>query len=196
MPCGCSDRRKFTAEVFANNGAFSEAPTPVVPTSKSVTDSPAPVRQSKADEIFTLKELSRKRKSDAMSTSEDTGRTDGLATNADEVGIPDEQEELIELKRAEKQARKEAKRAKKAEEERLKAQEMEEEEDFDYANAESVLHRAQNEERENRRNRGKGGKGKEKKEKAFDPYKKALDTGKGLPRAQRERAGRSMTFKK
>jgi len=37
---------------------------------------------------------------------------------------------------------------------------------------------------------------KEPKTKAFNPFVKALDTMKGMPRQQKERAGKSMTFRK
>ena len=188
----------LTAEIFAENGAFSETATPATPAAAptpKAAGSPTSAKQSKADEIFTLKGLSRKRKSDAISAENDS-RRDGLAINADEVAIPDEEEDARESKRREKLEKKAARRAKKESDALRKEQEQADAEDFDYAKAESVLNRAQIDEREARRNRGKGGKGAPKKEKVFDPYKKALDAAKGLPRAQRERAGRSMTFKK
>ncbi|KIW00363.1 hypothetical protein, variant [Verruconis gallopava] len=62
-----------------------------------------------------------------------------------------------------------------------------EEEPFDYANAPSVLNTAAIES-------GKK-KGKKGKMDGFDPYKKALDTKKGVPKGQRERTGMSGTFK-
>lgn len=196
----------LTAEVFAENGTFAEQPTPVTASisNEPIEDSPVPAKKSADDvddgsKIFTLKQLSRKRKSDAISTSDTHGRSDGLATNADEVVIPDEDEGLLELRRSEKAAKKAAKRAKKEEEAARKEREREEEEEFDYAAAPSVLNAVKEQEAAARKERreGKGNKkGKDQKQaKVFDPYKKALDTAKGLPRAQRERAGKSMTFK-
>jgi hypothetical protein len=68
----------------------------------------------------------------------------------------------------------------------------EEEEPFDYANAPSLLASADAE------SAAKNKKDKKKKRKGrmdgFDPYKKALDTGKGLGRGQRERVGEGRTF--
>ena len=55
---------------------------------------------------------------------------------------------------------------------------------FDYENAPSILHAQKGNER-----RGGASKG-------FDPYAKALNAPKGLPKAQKEGPGRSMTYKK
>jgi exosome complex exonuclease RRP6 len=43
----------------------------------------------------------------------------------------------------------------------------------------------------------KGGKKdrRQKKDRGFDPYSKSMDAPKGLPRAQREKAGRTATFR-
>lgn len=177
----------LTAEIFANP---SEAATPIPPTPKAV-QSPA----SKAfvdsvnddDGIFTLKERSRKRKSDAISHDPDASAgaaADHLATQADKVGIPDEHDEA----RAAKLARKAAKKAAKKAQEDAEIFADEEEAPFDYAGAPSVLN-ARSEDAGGRRKREK------KKEKSFNPFAKAMDAPKGLPRAQRERAGKSMTFK-
>jgi exosome complex exonuclease RRP6 len=57
---------------------------------------------------------------------------------------------------------------------------------FDYASAPSIL----NPPRED----FASAKERRKKEKQLNPYAKALDAPKGLPRAQKEKAGRSMTF--
>ncbi|KAL1303298.1 hypothetical protein AAFC00_006704 [Neodothiora populina] len=199
----------LTAEIFTENDPFSEHQTPV-PSNTAVTPikpaeeaSPVPAKQNAeatddGSKVFTLKQLSRKRKSDAISTSDLTGRADGLASNADEVGIPDEEEDNIEIRRAAKAAKKAARRAQKEAEAEAKARAIEEEEEFDYAGGPSVLNAVKEEAARERRNRmeGKGSKKKDTAPKVFDPYKKALDTAKGLPRAQRERAGKSMTFKK
>jgi exosome complex exonuclease RRP6 len=66
--------------------------------------------------------------------------------------------------------------------------EAEAEEPFDYANAPSVLNAAP-------ADTGKKKKGKKGRMAGFDPYKKALNTGKGVPRGQKERAGMAKTFK-
>ena len=61
-------------------------------------------------------------------------------------------------------------------------------------NAPTVLNAAKEQAREDRK---AGRKGKDKdggKRGQFSPYAKALDAPKGLPRAQKERAGKSRTF--
>lgn len=89
-----------------------------------------------------------------------------------------------ELRRAQKQSRREAKAAKRAAKEAAK-EAADEEEPFDYSKAESVLHgKRKNEEQEGR-----------KSKKPFDPYTKSSDAPKGMRRAQTERAGKSHTFK-
>lgn len=203
----------LTAAVFAEQGAFSEQPQPAQTPTPIVTTSPLPTPRhdddgSSSNKPFTLKELSRKRKSDAISTSavDIDDIDDSLATNADEVDIPDSDTDIHALKREAKKAKKAERLARKEAESARVERERLEEEEFDYEGAPSVLNRVREEEARERRERmagggkGKGKSGKDKgkggKEKVFDPYKKALDTGKGLPRAQRERAGRSMTFKK
>lgn len=194
----------LTAEVFAENGAFSETPVAATPTpADAETPLSAKQQQPPAEDvddgskIFTLKQLSRKRKSDAISGTEPASTRDGLATNADVIGINPSEEDELAQRRADKAARKAAKRAQKEQEAERMEIERDEEEDFDYGAAPSVLNAVREEAaRERREGRGKKKGGDKKKEKVFDPYKKALDTAKGFPRAQRERAGRSMTFKK
>lgn len=219
----------LTAEVFAENGSsIFETPAATTPKPAAAeTSTPSKGAGEETDDgskVFTLKELSRKRKSDVLSTpsteshvsggaeqapqqssnkNEGTATgNDGLAINADEVTLSTsdaERQGLKAAKRAAKRAKKEQQAQQRAEEEL----ELEEEEEFDYANAPSVLHAAKAEEAERRRaarqQRGAAGAANKKgaaTKKVFDPYKMATDTAKGLPRAQRERAGKSMTFKK
>ncbi|KAF1352060.1 ribonuclease H-like domain-containing protein [Delphinella strobiligena] len=182
----------LTAEIFAENGSYAESPA--APTPKpDITESPVSADKSgevdDGSKIFTLKQLSRKRKSDAISN--DPARGDNLATQADEIGIEEDDYDDLEARKLEKAAKKAARRAKKEEEAKKKEEEEAELEDFDYSKAVSILNANRNAERENRGKRKKGGD----KPKHFDPYKKALDAPKGLPRAQKERAGRSHTFK-
>ena len=61
----------------------------------------------------------------------------------------------------------------------------EDEEPFDYASAPTMLNSSQ----------GGPQRGRKKEKKQVDPYAKSLDAPKGLPRVQRERAGKSMTYK-
>ena len=59
---------------------------------------------------------------------------------------------------------------------------------FDYASAPSILNPPKKSIQELRAER--------KASKVKDPYKKSMDAPKGQARVQKERAGRSMTFKK
>ena len=65
---------------------------------------------------------------------------------------------------------------------------MEDEEAFDYASAPSILNPPRKTIQELKAER--------KASKVKDPYKKSMDAPKGQARAQKERAGKTMTFKK
>lgn len=190
----------LTASIFAD---VSEAATPIKPTSQPTSQPPTPRLDAHAqpaktsngvadgdDTVFTLKQAGRKRKSDVLthSTPASPAVADTLATQDDEVDISFEGEEEA-LRAARREEKKAAKKARKA---AAAAAAHEDETPFDYAAAPSLLN-AGGAAREHDR-RGKG-KGRDKEKKTFNPYAKALDAPKGLPRAQKERAGRSMTFK-
>ncbi|KAG9799670.1 hypothetical protein KCU95_g1337, partial [Aureobasidium melanogenum] len=171
----------LTAEVFASSAPLTAPPTPASATPTSAT--PTSALPTPKDRIFTLKERGRKRDSDAMSTGNDS-----LATNADEIDIT--ADETLEAKREAKRQRKEAKKAAKEAAAQHAAEVDLEEEDFDYAAAPSVLDANKEDPRDRKKNK------KEPKTKAFNPFIKAMDTMKGMPRGQKERAGKSMTFRK
>ncbi|KAG9786943.1 hypothetical protein KCU95_g8147, partial [Aureobasidium melanogenum] len=171
----------LTAEVFASTAPLTAPPTPASATPTSAT--PTSALPTPKDRIFTLKERGRKRDSDAMSTGNDS-----LATNADEIDIT--ADETLEAKREAKRQRKEAKKAAKEAAAQHAAEVDLEEEDFDYAAAPSVLDANKEDPRDRKKNK------KEPKTKAFNPFIKAMDTMKGMPRGQKERAGKSMTFRK
>ncbi|KAH0422534.1 hypothetical protein KCU90_g9065, partial [Aureobasidium melanogenum] len=171
----------LTAEVFASSAPLTAPPTPASATPTSAT--PTSALPTPKDRIFTLKERGRKRDSDAMLTGNDS-----LATNADEIDIT--ADETLEAKREAKRQRKEAKKAAKEAAAQHAAEVDLEEEDFDYAAAPSVLDANKEDPRDRKKNK------KEPKTKAFNPFIKAMDTMKGMPRGQKERAGKSMTFRK
>ncbi|KAG9555687.1 hypothetical protein KCU79_g10658, partial [Aureobasidium melanogenum] len=171
----------LTAEVFASSAPLTAPPTPASATPTSAT--PTSALPTPKDRVFTLKERGRKRDSDAMSTGNDS-----LATNADEIDIT--ADETLEAKREAKRQRKEAKKAAKEAAAQHAAEVDLEEEDFDYAAAPSVLDANKEDPRDRKKNK------KEPKTKAFNPFIKAMDTMKGMPRGQKERAGKSMTFRK
>jgi exosome complex exonuclease RRP6 len=171
----------LTAEVFADQ---SGEPLPVTPAQSQPVSEPEPTPvEDKDDDIFVLKEMHRKRK-------RASDPNDGMAAQSDEVAIPSDEAERQHEKQERRRARKEAKRAaKRAASSADPAEEgvngdPAEEQPFDYNSAPSML----NPPRESREEM------RERKKKEVNPYAKALDTPKGLPRSQKERAGRSMTF--
>ncbi|THW08312.1 hypothetical protein D6D24_09313 [Aureobasidium pullulans] len=170
----------LTAEVFASSAPVTAPPTPI---QTPAAATPSSAQATPKDRVFTLKERGRKRNSDAMSTGNDS-----LATNADEIDLT--ADESLEAKREAKRQRKEQKKAEKEAAAQHAAEVDLEEEEFDYAAAPSVLEANKEDPRDRRKNK------KEPKTKAFNPFVKALDTMKGMPRQQKERAGKSMTFRK
>ncbi|KAK4923308.1 hypothetical protein LTR28_012521, partial [Elasticomyces elasticus] len=132
-----------------------------------------------------------KRKSDMISS---TPADDSMAAQDDEVEI-DSLDAQAPTKAARRAERRLAKRMKKQQQKqepttpgptnRVVSSLDGQEEPFDYASAPSLLHPARENQKEERR----------RKRKEFNPYAKAMDAPKGLPRVQKERAGRSMTFR-
>ena len=172
----------LTAEVFAD--PVSSTPVRSQP---ELEPESTPTETTEDDNVFVLKELGRKRK---RTTDDISGsQLDGMATQSDEVPIEDEEAERLREKAERKRARKEAKRAaKRAAGATMPGEDLNgesaNEEPFDYASAPSIL----NPPRESRDEM------RERKKKEVNPYAKALDAPKGLPRVQKERAGRSMTY--
>ena len=169
----------LTAEVFADP-AEASTPARAAAGQFALPESPAEPVEEPGD-VFILKELGKKRKRQAGT------EVDGMAANSDEVAIPDEEAQRAAEKAERKKARKEAKRAAKAglAPDLGHAHDVAEEEPFHYASAPSIL----NPPRPSREQM------KEQRKKQINPYGKSLDAPKGLPRAQKERAGRSMTYK-
>lgn len=161
----------------------------------TVDEQAAPVRgmASQSDEVPISDEeqpiRERERHAKKMARNENkrdnnnTALADGVAAQNDEVSASDEETKRVRDKIARKLARKEAKRAAKLAGEGTANDD--EGDPFDYASVPSIL----NPPREDGRGVSDGRK------KQVDPYRKALDTPKGLPRVQKERAGRSMTYK-
>jgi len=198
----------LTAEIFADSVTASTPATPAQPPPAPA----APINDldEDANEIFTLKQKSRKRKSDAVTENDDQD----LAGQADEVDISGTSLTPRQAKRMAKRAKKRAERSGGGGESSilasedidmdtdpaLQAEAADEEGEFDYAAAPSVLNAraARAAEEAGRGRRGKKDKDdkKGKQKEAFNPFVKAMDTSKGLARAQKERAGKSMTFRK
>ncbi|KXS93938.1 hypothetical protein AC578_7074 [Pseudocercospora eumusae] len=176
----------LTAEIFADPAHFTPAKV-----ERHHTSEPTTTKQESAaeDDVFVLKDLSKKRK-------RGTDQIDGMAANTDEVTLVDADDaaqyarEKANRKAAKRAARKAAKAAAAAGQgaEGVAKEEIkeDEEEPFDYENAASIL---------NPPKEKLSAKELKKRQKQINPYAKALDTAKGLPRTQKEKAGRSMTFK-
>jgi len=169
----------LTAGVFADVTEDTSTPIrPPAPESAELT--PVETGAELEDDTFVLKQLGKKRKR--------VEPMDGMAAQSDEVAIPDDNTEHLRGKAERKEAKKEAKRAARQAAEEADggpSAAMEAEAPFDYTNAPSILHPPR-ESRESMR---------ERRKKEVNPYAKSLDAPKGLPRAQKERAGRSMTYR-
>ncbi|TKA22373.1 hypothetical protein B0A50_08255 [Salinomyces thailandicus] len=174
----------LTAEVFADPAEVTATPIKESEPSTPVTSTPAEEPQEE-DDVFVLKQLGKKRKRSAPAQG---AAQDGLAQGNDEVTLPDEETERAHAKAERKKAKKEAKKAQKAAEAVGLTDGLAAEEDdvpFDYENAPSMLHPP----RESKEQR------KAKSKKQVNPYAKAMDAPKSLGRVQKERAGKTMTYK-
>ena len=167
----------LTAEVFSETAASEAA-------QMETTSPPSPEQppiEDPQDDTFVLKQLGRnkKRKLDEPTPAP---APDALATQTDEVTI-DPASDRAAQKAERKRLKKEAKAAA-----TQQAPAAEEEEAFDYTAAPSILNPPRKTIQELKAER--------KNSKVKDPYKKSMDAPKGQARAQKERAGKSMTFKK
>jgi exosome complex exonuclease RRP6 len=202
---------QLTAEIFSDNASFAPG-TPLAQTPDSAARPahafvPAGSRPKlQEDDVFIIKELGGKGKKRKLEEDADLGgNNDDFGTQQDSLSIEEvsakeqrtARKAAGDAEKAKKKARKEAKKvlqeehgyplkSKREAEEEVAAAEV----PFDYANAPSVLH-AQDEQQ------GKKGKKDRKKgkDRGFDPYAKSMDAPKGLPRAQKEKAGRTATFR-
>ncbi|KAF2752014.1 hypothetical protein M011DRAFT_394089 [Sporormia fimetaria CBS 119925] len=191
----------LTAEVFAETVGSTAAEETPKPEPKFIPKEERPGEDKRTD-IFIVKQLGGKRKRGAVDSPATPSRDADLAGNADEVMLEEDPEESRRAAKAlKKQQKKEKKRLealRQAGEEDVEEQEEakeEEEAPFDYASAPSVM-RAHDAERNRNKNEG-GKKKKEEKKKsaAYNPYAKLADVPKGLARTQKEKAGRSKTFR-
>lgn len=174
----------LNAEVFAE-----PIETPTKSQSPVAAEEPlatAPVEED--DDVFVLKELGKKRKR-AVDMANGVSY-DGMAAQSDEVALSGEidvEAERLREKAESKKAKKEAKRAARAATEGGAAPLNVNDEPFDYASAPSILNPT-------REARGANGP-KKKTQEAKNPYAKSLDAPRGLPRVQKERAGKSVTYR-
>lgn len=174
----------LNAEVFSETAA-SEAAQMTTPSAPESRTSPEPPAEEDQDDTFILKEQGRGKK---RKHADPAPTSDALATQTDEVTIDpaaEKRQSRTQRKKAKKQAKADADVEAAAGDEEAAALD-EEEPAFDYASAPSILNPPKKSIQEL----------KAERKKVKDPYKKSMDAPKGQPRAQKERAGKSMTFKK
>lgn len=170
----------LTAEIFAD---LSEMEPPKSEEEPEVE--PVSPQRENDDDVFVLKTLGKKRK-------RHTEPVDVMAANSDEIALPDESATRAQEKAERKAAKRAAKQAAKAaggNETAAVRDEMQNGDDevaFDYASAPSIL----NPPRERM-----SAKERKKREKQVNPYAKSMDAPKGLARSQKEKTGKSMTYK-
>ena len=169
----------LTAKVFADEPDVASATD--LPGSHPEPES-APAGDDVDEDVMVLGNLRRKAGKRKRSP-------DGMAAQSDEITVPDDSAELARERAAKKQAKKEAKRAAQRARDVAEGRTVEEA-PFDYASAPSILNPCDEGEREGR-DKGSG----KKKRKEANPYAKVLDTPRGLPRAQKEKAGKSLTYR-
>lgn len=181
----------LTAEIFAETNG--------VPSGQLATEAAKPVFVPKEEripvddgtDIFVVKHLGGKRKrrqEESPPMEEATPKLENI--EADEINLEDAEKDC---RREARRAKKEAKLRKKEEKSSSsKSTDDDDEPVFDYANATSVLN-AQAAER--KREKGMKKKDRKKKDTGFNPYGSIGDSApRGLPRAQRETAGKTKTF--
>ena len=181
----------LTAQVFADsNGTAQATPKAEKPQHTFVPKEERPAEDQRTD-TFVVKHLGgRKRKrGDAVEDQSTTAPALDPMTN-DEIMLdaPEETPEAIRVR--EKAARKAARKQKKKDDAAAHAAGLNHSDEpaFDYANAKSVLHAEDGDGKKKK-------KDKKKKNSSFAPFSGMTDAPKALPRAQKEVAGRSKTFK-
>lgn len=178
----------LTAEVFADPQDVEEQST-VTPEPSHAESPRHDPTDEKSEDIFILKETGKKRKY--------TNGVDGMAAQSDEILLMEGRVDARAKRKSEKAERKKAKKAQRAQRSgATQSGNVSSQEDgsadhtmaepFDYASAPSILNPPREDFATARE--------RKKKEKQVNPYAKALDTSTGLPRSQKEKAGRSMTF--
>jgi exosome complex exonuclease RRP6 len=179
----------LTAEIFANASGSTDGATPQAEKLKHtfVPKGDRPQEDERTD-MFVVKQLGgtkRKRTDVAQQPQFVAPALDPM--HDDEIMIDQEDsEEAVHAR--EKAAKKALKKQKKRDQAAQEAALDHDESAFDYANAPSILHATDND--------GKRGK-KDRKErkKGFTPFSGMADAPRGLGPKQREKAGRSRTFK-
>ena len=186
----------LTAEIFAETNGKSEADTPKAekPQHTFVPKEDRPQEDQRTD-MFVVKQLGGKKRKRAEASEAGTPAKPALdpMTN-DEIMLDGNQEDDEEAARAARKAARKAEKKQKKKEAQAASLNDPGEPAFDYANAPTVLHAADEQAKKDARDRKKDKK--DKKKKGFQGFAGLMDAPKGLPRAQKEIAGRSKTFTK
>ncbi|KAF3053470.1 exosome nuclease subunit [Didymella keratinophila] len=180
----------LTAEIFDGK---PEAIIPKAEKPQFVRKEDRPQEDQRTD-MFVVKQLGGKKRKRAEASEAGTPAKPTLdpMTN-DEIMLDgaDEQNDEEAARAARKAARRAEKKQKKLDAQAA-ALEASGEPAFDYANAPTVLHAADEQAKKDAKDRKKDKK--DKKKKGFQGFAGLTDAPKGLPRAQKEVAGRSKTF--
>jgi len=179
----------LTAEIFANANVSTDAATPQAEKLKHTFmpkgDRP---REDERTDMFVVKQLGgtkRKRTDVAQQPSFAAPALDPM--HDDEIMIDQEDPEEV-VRAREKAAKKALKKQKKRDQAAQGAALDHDEPVFDYTNAPSILHATDNDSK-------MGKKDRKEKKKGFTPFSGMADAPRGLGPKQREKAGRSRTFK-
>jgi exosome complex exonuclease RRP6 len=187
----------LTAEIFAETNGKSEANTPKAekPQHTFVPKEDRPQEDQRTD-MFVVKQLGGKKRKRAEASEAGTPARPALDPMTNDEIMLDGNEDADEeaARAAKKAARKAEKKQKKKKEAQAASLNDAGEPAFDYANAPTVLHAADEQAKKDARDRKKDKK--DKKKKGFQGFAGLTDAPKGLPRAQKEVAGRSKTFTK
>jgi exosome complex exonuclease RRP6 len=185
----------LTAEIFADVNGVSDMTMAQAEKLKHtfVPKEDRPQEDERSD-LFIVKQLGGKKRKRTEALEGQSPTTPALDPMHDDEIMVDQDEAEEAARAREKAARKALKKQKKRE---LAAQAANPDHDnepaFDYANAPSILHAADAEGKKNKKDKKDKDK-KKKKSAQFAPFSGMTDAPKSLPRAQKEKAGRSRTF--
>lgn len=186
----------LTAEIFVETNGKSDTSTPKAEKPQYIAKEDRPQEDQRTD-TFVVKQLGGKKRKRAEASEAEAAAKSALdpMTNNEIMldGEMGEDDDEAAARAARKAARKAEKKQKK-QEAQAAALEATGEPVFDYANAPTVLHAADEQAKKDARDKKKDKK--DKKKKGFQGFAGLADAPKGLPRAQKEVAGRSKTFTK
>jgi exosome complex exonuclease RRP6 len=178
----------LTAEIFADTNGIS-TPQSEKPKHTFVPKEDRPQEDERTD-LFIVKQLGGKKRKRTEALEEQLPSTPALDPMHDDEIMIDQEEAEEAIRAREKAAKKALKKQKKRELAAQAANPNSDEPVFDYANAPSILH-ANDEQKKGKKDKKDK---KKKKNPQFAPFSGLTDAPKSLPRAQKEKAGRSRTF--